>query len=34
LQQLWARLKQLSSMALSREELLVKLGAARNAAER
>jgi hypothetical protein len=26
---LWARLKQLSMMALSREELLMKLGAAR-----
>jgi len=26
---LWARLKQLSLMALSREELLMKLGAAR-----
>ena len=30
LKRLWARLKQLSSMALSREELLMKLGAARD----
>jgi hypothetical protein len=27
---LWARLKQLSTMQLTREELLMKLGAARN----
>ena len=30
LKRLWARLKQLSTMALSREELLMKLGAARD----
>jgi hypothetical protein len=30
LQRLWARLKQLSTMELSREELLMKLGAARD----
>src|SRR6266513_317024 len=30
LERLWARLKQLSTMALSREELLMKLGAARD----
>ena len=30
LKRLWGRLKQLSSMALSREELLVKRGAARD----
>jgi hypothetical protein len=30
LKRLWAQLKQLSSMALSREELLMKLGAARD----
>jgi hypothetical protein len=30
LKRLWARLKQLSTMALSRQELLIKLGAARD----
>ena len=30
LKRLWARLKQLSTMQLTREELLMKLGAARN----
>jgi hypothetical protein len=30
LKRLWTRLKQLSTMALSREELLMKLGAARD----
>jgi hypothetical protein len=30
LKRLWARLKQLSTMSLTREELLMKLGAARN----
>jgi hypothetical protein len=30
LKRLWTRLKQLSMMALSREELLMKLGAARD----
>jgi hypothetical protein len=30
LKQLWARLKQLSTMQLTREELLMKLGAARD----
>jgi hypothetical protein len=30
LKRLWARLNQLSTMALSREELLMKLGAARD----
>ncbi len=29
---LWARLKQLSAMTLTREELLMKLGAAKQAA--
>jgi hypothetical protein len=30
LKRLWARLRQLATMALSREELLMKLGAARD----
>jgi hypothetical protein len=30
LKRLWARLKQLSTMQLTREELLMKLGAARD----
>jgi hypothetical protein len=30
LKRLWTRLKQLSTMALSREELLMKLGSARD----
>jgi hypothetical protein len=30
LKRLWARLKQLSTMSLTREELLMKLGTARN----